>query len=102
MFPPVNFFKVLFAFCLGVYGLTACTSAPPEISKLKYDGQYNILFISQNIYRASANFEVDQHQIKGHIINTENQSFKVVGNVLNSGKVELIHVETELQAPIQM
>jgi hypothetical protein len=87
--------------------LTYSCQVVPEITQSintikKYDGNYTVSFICNDIYMANATIEIVNGTINGQIIqNIKQQTFNVSGNVAENGKLQFQTLSTQSQEIVE-
>jgi len=66
----------------------------------RFDGKYNITFISQDYFRAITDFEIENSILDGVVVNTSNQTFFIKGSVSESGQLNFKSLKSNTGANI--
>jgi hypothetical protein len=66
----------------------------------KFDGKYNVTFLSQGYFRAVTDFEIENGILDGAIVNTSNQIFFIKGSILEDGQFSFKTLQSSTGATI--
>jgi len=91
----------IFSFCLVscIPKLNMTGSKQQNLCK-RYDGKYNITFLSQGYFRAVTDIEIENSIVDGVVVNTNNQTFFIKGSITESGQLNFESLKTNTGAKI--
>ena len=101
----MNTLKYLLIIIFLTIFAVSCSLTSPIYNKSKelnkFDGQYNISFISNEICMANSIIEIVNNVVEGRITNVQKQLFIVKGNVSEKGELRIKSIETDSEETVE-